>query len=224
MTDERDKLLDHEYDGIREMDNNLPMWWLGLFYFTIAFGVVYMLYFHIFHIGYSSADAYRAEVDPTFVRVGAAEERTLGVLPEYHSPFHRVREDVTPYSRLSSGGGPEEFVVLTAATDTTTYTALTEPADLKAGRQTFTKNCASCHGKLGEGGIGPNLTDQYWLHTPGISGIVKSVTYGYPAQGMIPWRGTLKPDEILQVASHVLTLQGTNPPNAKEPQGELVSE
>ena len=69
MTDDHEKLLEHDYDGIKELDNDLPRWWLYLFYFCIAWGVLYMLYYHVFHIGYLSADQYRREKDPNYVRV-----------------------------------------------------------------------------------------------------------------------------------------------------------
>jgi cytochrome c oxidase cbb3-type subunit 3 len=113
---------------------------------------------------------------------------------------------------------------MTAETDTATYVAVTDQARLVAGEEAFQKNCAQCHGRLGEGIVGPNLTDNYWLHPSDMTGVVKSIKYGYPSKGMIAWRGVLKPDEIINVASYVLTLKGTNPPKPKPPQGELVTE
>lgn len=224
MAEYKDELLDHEYDGIRELDNQLPRWWLYLFYFTIIWSVAYMLYYHVFQIGYSQADQYRQEVDPSFVRISEADTKLLGVIPEYHSPFYAPQTDLTPYNRMHMTGAPKR-VVLTAATDTTTYQAVDDPARLAAGKDVFAKNCVQCHGANAEGGIGPNLTDNYWLNGNGdISFIVKSVTYGYPAKGMIPWRGALQPEDILNVASYVRTLHGSNPPNPKPPQGELVEE
>lgn len=224
MAEYKDELLDHDFDGIQELDNNLPRWWLGLFYFTIFWGVVYMLYFHVFHIGYSQEDQYKQEVNPAYVRVPEGGSKLLGVLPEYRSPLYSPYKDQTPYTREYGSGGPAAVVVMTAETDTITYTALTDPARLEEGKEIFGKNCAQCHGKFGEGQVGPNLTDNYWLHPTGMTGVVKSIKYGYPAKGMISWRGTLKPDQILDVASYVLTLHGTNPPNPKAPQGELVEE
>jgi cytochrome c oxidase cbb3-type subunit 3 len=224
MVEEQEKLLDHEYDGIRELDNNLPTWWLWLFYITIIISVVYMLYYHVFHIGYSSADQYRAEIDPTFVRAGAAEQRILGMFPEYHSPLHSHRQDLTPWQRARAGGQIVQYVEMTAESDTATYVAVTDPARLDNGREIFVKNCAQCHGSLGEGGIGPNLTDRYWIHGTDMDAVAKSVKFGYPAKGMIPWRGVLSPDQIINVASYALTLKGTNPPSQKEPQGELIAE
>ena len=224
MANKQDELLDHEYDGIQEMDNNLPRWWLYLFYFTIIWGVGYLLYFHVFHIGYLSIDEYRQEMNPSYVRVHEGDARLLGVLPEYRSPLYSPRTDATPRRDEMSAGAPAAPVLLTAATDTMRYEFVSDPALLAAGKKTFETVCAQCHGKLGEGGVGPNLTDNYWIHGAEFNNIVKSVTYGYPAKGMIPWRGTLKPDEIINVSSFVTTLHGTNPPNAKAPQGDLVQE
>jgi cytochrome c oxidase cbb3-type subunit 3 len=142
-------------------------------------------------------------------------------LPEYHSPLYNPNSDWTPLDE-TKGAKVETYVEYTAESDTFTYAAVDDPTALEEGNLLFQKNCAQCHGKLGEGGIGPNLTDVYWLHGGEFTDIVKSVKYGYPAKGMIPWRGTLNPDQIIQVSSYIATLQGTDPPNAKAPQGDPV--
>ncbi len=218
-----DEIMDHEYDGIQEMDNNLPKWWLYLFIFTIGWGVLYMLYYHLFDIGYLQADEYRQEMDANYVRVSQSDLKLLGIIPEYHSPFHNPFGDVTPRSLLTAV--PKKIrVLMTAANDTVTYIATTDPASLADGKAIFLKDCAQCHGKLGEGGVGPNMADNYWLHGADISSIVRSVKYGYPAKGMISWLGTLKEEDIIKASSFIQTLRGTNPPNARAPQGELVTE
>jgi cytochrome c oxidase cbb3-type subunit 3 len=222
MTEYKDELLDHDFDGIKEMDNSLPRWWLYLFYVSIVVSVLYLLYYHVLRIGYLQEDEYRRDIDPTYVRAAAADQRILGVLPEYHSPLFKPGGDRTP--RMAALAGLKSaFVLLTRDTDTLTYVAVSDPALLSSGEQTFKTICAQCHGKLGEGIVGPNLTDDYWLHGATISDVVRSVKYGYPAKGMVPWQGTLKEDEIINVASYVLTLRGTNPPNARGPQGDLVT-
>lgn len=99
-------------------------------------------------------------------------------------------------------------------------TALTQPLELSNGKRTYIAYCVACHGALGEGGVGPNLTDQYWLHGGGIKDIFKTVKYGWPEKGMIAWQTQLRPREMQEVSSYILTLQGTNPPNAKAPQGD----
>lgn len=223
MAEFDEKLMDHEYDGIKELDNDLPRWWRYLFYFSIIWAVAYMLFYHVFSIGYLQEDQWRQEMDPNYVRQSAADTRFLGVIPEYHSPIAQQPGDITP--RMLALAEPTEVVpMITRETDTLIYAALTDPSELAAGKEVFVKNCVQCHGSLAEGGIGPNLTDDYWLHEVGMTGVVKSIKYGYPAQGMISWRGFLSEDKILEVASYVLTLRGTNPPNAKAPQGELVNE
>jgi cytochrome c oxidase cbb3-type subunit 3 len=85
----------------------------------------------------------------------------------------------------------------------------------------YLNSCAACHGQAGEGNVGPNLTDAYWLHGGGIKNVFKTVKYGVPEKGMIAWEKQLSPAQIAQVSSYILSMQGTNPPNAKAPQGEL---
>lgn len=102
----------------------------------------------------------------------------------------------------------------------TDYKPLTAAADLIVGKTLFGQNCAACHGKAGEGQVGPNLTDEYWLHGGEVNKIFHTIKYGVQGKGMVPWKGKLSGKEMLQVASYILTLKGTNPPNAKEPQGE----
>jgi cytochrome c oxidase cbb3-type subunit 3 len=88
----------------------------------------------------------------------------------------------------------------------------------------FAGVCAACHGKGGEGMVGPNLTDENWIHGGGIKNIFKVIKYGVPEKGMISWQSQLKPDDMRKVASYILSLKGTNPPNAKAPQGEIWTE
>lgn len=98
----------------------------------------------------------------------------------------------------------------------------TDKKALAEGEKIFLSNCASCHGKKLEGGVGPNLTDQYWLHGGDINQVFVSIKKGIPTKGMIAWEKKLNPLQIQNVSSYVLKMQGTNPPNAKEPQGEKV--
>jgi len=221
MTEFKDRLLDHDFDGIQEMDNSLPRWWLWLFYLAIIVSVFYMIHYHVTRTGYLQEDEYRAEMDPNYVRQSAADQRLLGILPEYRSPLARTISDLTP-RQIALAGPRQVRIILTRETDTTTYTAITDPALLADGQQTFAAICSQCHGRLGGGGVGPNLTDDYWLHGATVSDVVKAVKYGFPTKGMVPWLGQLSEDEIINVASHVLTLRGTKPPNARPPQGELV--
>lgn len=97
--------------------------------------------------------------------------------------------------------------------------ALKDKDALDVGLAIYQKNCSVCHGKLGEGGVGPNLTDNYWLHGGSIENIFNVIRSGVPEKGMIAWKAQLKDEQILQVASYITTLKGTNPPNGKAPQG-----
>ncbi|MBB6610359.1 c-type cytochrome [Pontibacter sp. Tf4] len=104
----------------------------------------------------------------------------------------------------------------------TNFEVLTDAAALESGKSIFSTNCAACHGQEGQGTVGPNLTDEYWLHGGDVNAIFKTVKYGVPAKGMVPWQGKLTKDQMLEVSSYILSLQGTNPANAKEPQGEKM--
>lgn len=104
----------------------------------------------------------------------------------------------------------------------TSVVALKESADLENGKKTYESLCVACHGALGEGkaSLGPNLTDEYWIHGGSIKDIFKTVKYGVQGKAMIAWQDQLSPRQMQEVSSYVLSLQGTNPPNAKEPEGE----
>ncbi|MDR7132703.1 cytochrome c oxidase cbb3-type subunit 3 [Algoriphagus sp. 4150] len=94
---------------------------------------------------------------------------------------------------------------------------------ISAGKTIFGANCAACHAADGGGGIGPNLTDEYWIHGGDLKGVFKVIKYGVIEKGMVPWEDQLSPVEIQQVASYILTLQGTSPAAPKAPQGELYT-
>ncbi len=185
---EKDILLDHDYDGIKELDNNLPPWWLYMFYITIVFGVIYFAAHHIFGDGDIMYKQYNEEM-----KIAEAN------IAEY----------------MKSAGN---------AIDETNVEALTDAAALNEGKAVYDKNCVACHGSAGEGGVGPNLTDEYWLHGCGIKNVFKTIKNGVPEKGMIPWKTQLSPVQIQQVASYILSLKGTNPAGAKEPQGDKCEE
>lgn len=261
MAKEKDVLTDHNYDGIRELDNDLPPWWKYLFYFSIIFAVVYMLHYHVLGTGDLSIAEYNKEINPNWQ---PTESANSSIFPLYHSPYADTKDEVTPFikGQFDAYIGPKVgsdalLMEAMARADATTLEklkasfpdlykqmlaggmsltpktgakqvavetieALTDAASIDAGKQIFLKNCISCHGANGEGGIGPNLTDDYWLHGGDISHIAHTITVGVPAKGMITWRGVLSPEQIKQVASFITTLHGTNPPNAKAPQGDKM--
>lgn len=182
---EKDIQLDHDYDGIKELDNRLPPWWLAMFYISIAFGVVYLGYYHVMDQGNLQLAQYEQEMEEAEAAVAAFVSRQADQVNENN------------------------------------VTLLTEPSALESGKEIFLGKCAACHGQAGEGGVGPNMTDQYWLHGGSIGDVFKTIKYGVIEKGMIPWKDQLRAKEIQEVSSYILTLQGTNPPNGKEPQGEL---
>lgn len=191
--------FEHEYDGIRELDNVLPPWWLWMFYATIVFSFVYLIHYHITPI--------KALEKIGFIGPGVGQEEL------YKIEMEQAEKEKQAYLAQMANKVNEENV-----------TVLTDPIEITEGKNIYITNCATCHGKEGQGGAGPNLTDDYWLHGGGIKNIFKTIKYGVPQKGMIAWETQLSPKQIQQVASYILTLKGTNPPGAKEPQGELWKE
>lgn len=177
----RDEILDHNYDGIHEFDNDLPPWWKYSFYATILFAVGYLGYYHVAQAGKLSQAEYETEMQQAALIVSA---------------------DVDDPNKL------------------TTYQPLTTPADLTSGKALFATNCAPCHGASAEGKVGPNLTDEYWLHGGELNHVYKTIKFGVQGKGMVAWKGKLSGKQILQVSSYILSLQNSKPANAKEPQGE----
>lgn len=105
-----------------------------------------------------------------------------------------------------------------------TVTLLTDAAVLDAGKTIFQTNCIACHAADGGGIVGPNLTDDYWIHGGGIKNIFKTVKYGVVEKGMIAWQTQLSPNQIQEVASYIMSLHGTTPANPKQPEGTIWEE
>jgi len=123
----------------------------------------------------------------------------------------------------AAGAAAKREAAQPAAASPEQLTAMTKDAGaLALGRQTFGQNCAACHRADAGGQIGPNLTDDYWLHGAAIDQIRNTVTNGVLEKGMPPWGKVLKPAQLDAVVAYVFTLRGANPPNPKPPQGELV--
>lgn len=184
-------MTDHEYDGIKELDNNLPPWWLYGFYVSIVFAFIYFGYYHVGGDGPSSAEEYAMEMEEAEAAIAAVAASSDNVIDESNVEL------------------------------------LTDADALASGAKAFKLNCAPCHGETGgsmPGGVGPNLTDDYWLHGGTVTDIFRTIKYGVPAKGMVPWEAQLSPTKIQEVASYIKSLRGTNPPNAKEPQGDLFTE
>jgi len=125
--------------------------------------------------------------------------------------------------RLEAIAAEARKASLVAGIDETTVVFDGSAEAISSGKSIFESNCAACHAPDGGGGVGPNLTDDYWLHGGSIQDIFKVVKYGVVEKGMIPWQDQLSPEEMQQVSSYILTLVGTSPANPKEPQGERFS-
>lgn len=184
---ETEVATDHEYDGIRELDNSLPPWWVYMFYATIIFSVIYIAYYH-----FGNGPTQKMEYDNS-IEIAMAQKNEM------------LKKNA-------------------ANVDENSVLALTEATDISKGKSSFSTKCAACHGQNGEGGVGPNLTDEYWIHGGGIKNIFKTIKYGVQEKGMIAWQAQMQPAEMQQIASYILTLKGTNPANAKAPQGDLYKE
>ncbi len=184
---EQDIMLDHDYDGIKELDNSLPPWWKYGFYLTILVAVVYMFYYHMGGNGPSSLQEYTAEVEK-----GEAEKEA--------------------YLAKSANNVDENTVVMLDA------------GGIASGQNLFQTTCAACHAKDGGGGVGPNLTDDYWLHGGGLQDIFKTIKYGWPDKGMKSWKDDFSPKQISEISSYVKSLRGSKPQVPKEKQGDLYQE
>ncbi len=188
LEEEQSLDMDHDYDGIRELDNKVPTWWLYAFYATILFGGVYL---------------YRMFFSET--------------LPDQFTELQQSKEiaakQMEAYLKNSADNVDENTVTLVDA------------AGIAEGAALFEKNCVACHGDKGQGNaVGPNLTDDYWLHKGDLKSIFRTIKYGVPEKGMIAWENNFSPAQIAQLASYIKSLHGTNPPGAKDPQGELYQE
>lgn len=175
-------LLDHDADGIRELDNLLPRWWVWLFWLCNIFAVAYLLFYHVLNLGETQAAAYAREA-----KVG--DQLKSAALAKFESSLASLEP-------------------------------VRDEATLNQGQQVYTTYCAPCHRPDGGGLVGPNLTDDYWIHGASYQDSLRIIINGVPEKGMITWRGVLKPAEIQAVASFIHTLRGTKPPNPKLPENQ----
>ncbi len=178
-----DRVMEHEYDGIREYDNPMPRWWLLTFAGTVVYSAVYL-----FNVG----------------------------------PVGNGRGRVADYEAEVAQHEAAHPVVASTVTDESLLALGKDASVLAEGKKVYATSCASCHGPAGGGLIGPNLTDEYWLHGANPSFIHKTVVEGVLAKGMPPWGKLLKPEQVTAVVVYVSSLQGSHPADAKPPQGVLA--
>ncbi len=180
----------HSYDGIRELDNITPPWFITAFGLTIIFAIVYLYRYHVSKSAPLQAEEFAIEM-------AKAESEKAEMLSK------------------QSNNVDEKSITMLGTTD------------IKAGQVLFSTKCTPCHGAQGgsmPGGVGPNLTDDYWIHGGAIANVFKSIKYGWVEKGMISWKDQLSPIQMAQLASYVKSIRGTNPPGAKDPQGDLEKE
>ena len=177
-----DRLIaDHDYDGIQELDNDLPPWWKWLFYISVAFGVIYL------------------------VRL-----------------FVMDADDLVQEREFNKEMAEAASMVPSRETATFELKVLTDAASLENGKATFDKICQVCHLLDGGGLVGPNFTDDYWIHGNSLEDLFATVENGVIEKGMIPYKDQLSPTQRLEVISYIITLHGTTPANPKAPEGELM--
>jgi cytochrome c oxidase cbb3-type subunit 3 len=188
LEQENEILIAHDYDGIQELDNPIPAWFMYLFYGSIIFGVGYLLNYHVFGTGQLQYAEYKTEM---------------------------VQADIEKKAFLSKAAN---------RVDENTVKLVHDPSVIASGQTIFKSTCAPCHGDHAQGSVGPNLTDDYWLHGGKINDLFKTIKYGVLAKGMPTWEKQLSPKQISDVANYIKSVHGTNPAGGKEPQGTKESD
>ena len=187
ISEENEIILNHDYDGIKELDNDLPPWWLYMFYATIVWAIAYLAYYEVFD-GPDQTDEYIEQVAIAKAEVEAYKKTVKTI-------------DLSSMEVSSDAGA------------------------LSKGKKLFKQNCAACHMVDGRGSIGPNLTDEFWILGGGIKNVYNTISEGgRDGKGMIAWKNSFSPEKIQQISNYVLSLQGTNPENAKAPEGDKWTE
>lgn len=183
--DEKALLLEHNYDGIHELNHPLPMWWVVVFVGTIIFSIPYYVYY-------------------THMNGPSLDEELAADLKVIHA---------NKAAHLAKQGGfnEEEY---------NAYITSDPKKVAKSGRKTYKRKCKACHGAKGEGGIGPNLADMFWINGNGSTAdVYKVVDKGVVDKGMAAWGEALGKEKTMAVVEYIKSFQGTNPENAKAPQG-----
>lgn len=188
----KDELLDHDADGIQEYDNDLPRWWLYGFYFTIACAAVYIFYYHI----YTGSD--------------------------WNVLWYGARGQAAEYEQsVAEAKLVNASVTGAAATQATVeYVQTTDAAALQRGQEIFNGNsnlCFTCHRQDLGGVVGPNLTDEYWIHGGTFRDVINSIKTGYPERGMMPYgsNAKLSDQDLISLASYIFSKQDSHPESPK---------
>lgn len=183
LDDEKDKLMDHEYDGIRELDNHMPVWWVWLFYFTIGWGFLYLLYYQFTDVGLDQHEQYAAEMAEAAEKYGSSNNQGSDIA-------------------------------------TITWEFKEDDASITRGKEVYmsTNNlCFTCHGNAGEGLVGPNLTDEFWIHGCSAKEMATNIATGFMDKGMMPYgsNAPISDNDMTDLISYIASIQSTNPANPK---------
>jgi cytochrome c oxidase cbb3-type subunit 3 len=185
MSEDKENLTGHNYDGIEEYDNPLPRWWMILFLGTIIFAFMYWLHYQI---GSGTGQLAELKQDLDDIKTTAGSQAIVHSAPETEADLQKL---------------------------------LADPSVALSGKAIFQSKCVACHGNDLQGIVGPNLTDDYWIHGKGhLTEILAVVRAGVLEKGMPAWETMLKDDEIKSVVIYIKKNHGANPANPKAPQGE----
>lgn len=186
IENESEVMTDHDYDGIRELDNVLPPWWTAGFIITILVGAFYYVNVFFNSEKYNQYEEFQTEVAEAQAEIDAYKE-----------------------------ANPELFK--------TDITLLTDASSMEEGKKVFGTYCVACHMADGGGGIGPNLTDDKWILGGGMENVYHTISEGgRSGKGMVSWKTSLSALQMQQVASYVISLQGTTPANPKDAEGDIT--
>ena len=180
--EETDQTTGHDYDGIQELDNPLPRWWVFMFWATIVFGFGYLGVYGLGNVN----GLLTVEVD--------GEQVAWSSTNQWKAEVQKFDADIAPLYAKYTATPVEE---------------LAKDADaLQTGQRLFKSNCAVCHGSTAKGAQGfPNLTDNDWLYGGAPENIKHTLTYG--RQGAMPaWGGVLGEEGTTDMVNYVRSLSG----------------
>ena len=176
--EEKDILIDHGFDGIMELDNQLPKWWLGLFYFGVAYCVLYITSYFLTDFAHPIK-----EYDQEYKEQIAAVDEYMKTVPQATIETAKFSED-----------------------------------NVEEGKVIFQTNCVTCHGEGGKGGIGPNLTDNFWINQPektlfkNVFYMVENGSTNNPTMQAWGKNGVLTGNDIEKVSAYVYHINQEQPP------------
>ncbi len=143
-----------------------------------------------------------------------------GYIYYYHIGEYGERQDAEYETEMAKAAADKQKFLAKSAGSFDENTVKIDPTQIENGKVIFNGNCIACHGDKGQGLVGPNLTDEFWLHGGSINDVFKTIKYGVPDKGMVSWEKSMSAKNISEVANYIMSLQGTQPANAKAAQGE----